>query len=176
MLRGRHRGLPVAIDRAVMLPRDFTAAEEEVFEDRIRRMSRRGSMDVSDEFIQSLRRGSMSNMSTAMSPDVNHPVPGTSAPATPGRPRGRSISPSARTHRRTGSSSAAQSGPPSPVVMHFFPSGRGSIERQRASTIPTPLRSGGGPGAGLLSLAEESTMSRRNSVNEGEVERGRKSL
>ena len=44
MLRGRHRGLPVAIDRAVMLPKDFTAAEEQAFEEeRSRRVSRRGS-------------------------------------------------------------------------------------------------------------------------------------
>ncbi|OWZ79653.1 potassium ion transporter [Cryptococcus neoformans Tu401-1] len=40
MLRGRHRGLPVAIDRAVMLPKDFTAAEEIAFEEeRSRRCS-----------------------------------------------------------------------------------------------------------------------------------------
>lgn len=28
MLRGRHRGLPVAIDRAVMLPFEFKKAED----------------------------------------------------------------------------------------------------------------------------------------------------
>ena len=45
MLRGRHRGLPVAIDRAVMLPKDFTAADEDALEEtRSRRMSRMGSM------------------------------------------------------------------------------------------------------------------------------------
>lgn len=44
MLRGRHRGLPVAIDRAVMLPNDFTQAEENALEDRLRRSrSRRAS-------------------------------------------------------------------------------------------------------------------------------------
>ena len=29
MLRGRHRGLPVAIDRAVLLPGEYLAAAEE---------------------------------------------------------------------------------------------------------------------------------------------------
>lgn len=37
MIRGRHRGLPVAIDRAVMLPRDFQAEDERALEDRLRR-------------------------------------------------------------------------------------------------------------------------------------------
>lgn len=32
MLRGRHRGLPVAIDRAVMLPKEFQQSQE-VFDD-----------------------------------------------------------------------------------------------------------------------------------------------
>jgi hypothetical protein len=42
MLRGRHRGLPVAIDRAVMLPAEFrTAAQESMSE-------KRGSQDVPD--------------------------------------------------------------------------------------------------------------------------------
>ncbi|KAL7422889.1 hypothetical protein Q5752_002186 [Cryptotrichosporon argae] len=45
MLRGRHRGLPVAIDRAVMLPRDFTAAEEDAFEQHVRRTRRTSSYD-----------------------------------------------------------------------------------------------------------------------------------
>ncbi|ODO12037.1 hypothetical protein I350_00821 [Cryptococcus amylolentus CBS 6273] len=52
MLRGRHRGLPVAIDRAVMLPKDFTAEEEAAFEEeRSRRMSRsrRGSSFYQEE-------------------------------------------------------------------------------------------------------------------------------
>jgi hypothetical protein len=29
MLRGRHRGLPVAIDRAILLPSEFTQAKDE---------------------------------------------------------------------------------------------------------------------------------------------------
>jgi hypothetical protein len=65
MLRGRHRGLPVAIDRAVMLPKDFTAAEEQAFEEtRSRRLSRRGSSGLADDLMtNNFRRGSMSQMS-----------------------------------------------------------------------------------------------------------------
>lgn len=37
MIRGRHRGLPVAIDRAVMLPRDFQEEDERALESRLRR-------------------------------------------------------------------------------------------------------------------------------------------
>lgn len=37
MIRGRHRGLPVAIDRAVMLPRDFEPEDERALESRLRR-------------------------------------------------------------------------------------------------------------------------------------------
>ncbi|OCF73744.1 potassium ion transporter [Kwoniella mangroviensis CBS 8886] len=62
MLRGKHRGLPVAIDRAVMLPKDFTAAEETAFEEeRSRRASRRGSMFEGD--VLSTRRGSFTTLS-----------------------------------------------------------------------------------------------------------------
>ncbi|RXK41787.1 hypothetical protein M231_01022 [Tremella mesenterica] len=49
MLRGRHRGLPVAIDRAVMLPKDFTEQDEIAFEqERSRRLSRRTSSILPD--------------------------------------------------------------------------------------------------------------------------------
>ena len=34
MLRGRHRGLPVAIDRAVMLPSEFTKEDDEHLDSR----------------------------------------------------------------------------------------------------------------------------------------------
>ncbi|KGB77669.1 potassium ion transporter [Cryptococcus deuterogattii R265] len=63
MLRGRHRGLPVAIDRAVMLPKDFTAAEETAFEEeRSRRASRMGSMFNEDVF--GMRRDSFNRISS----------------------------------------------------------------------------------------------------------------
>lgn len=41
MIRGRHRGLPVAIDRAVLLPGEHLAAAEE--EDALRRMEKSGT-------------------------------------------------------------------------------------------------------------------------------------
>lgn len=77
MLRGRHRGLPVAIDRAVMLPKDFTAAEEQAFEEtRSRRLSRRGSSGLADEFmLNNFRRGSMSNMSQGGPSSAPQPHP-----------------------------------------------------------------------------------------------------
>ncbi|WVR05816.1 hypothetical protein IAU60_002841 [Kwoniella sp. DSM 27419] len=71
MLRGRHRGLPVAIDRAVMLPKDFTAAEENAFEEeRSRRASRRGSMFAEDVFggRRSSFGGHSGNRSTSIPP------------------------------------------------------------------------------------------------------------
>ena len=148
MLRGRHRGLPVAIDRAVMLPRDFTVAEEQAIEERVRRMSRRGSMDVSDDFIASLRRGSMSQMPGAG--DGN-----TTLPNTPGRRRD-SVSPprtrishppptaSNAQHRRGPSSSSLRS----PVLSPNGPTGSatgtgGSGSGEATST----LKAGSGPGS-----------------------------
>ena len=72
MLRGRHRGLPVAIDRAVMLPKDFTAAEEQAFdEERSRRVSRRASSLAEDLAFglpsgpSHVRRASRGSFSTA---------------------------------------------------------------------------------------------------------------
>lgn len=63
MIRGRHRGLPVAIDRAVMLPRDFTAAEEQALEETFSRRLSRMSSNMADDIdrIQS-RRGSRDTM------------------------------------------------------------------------------------------------------------------
>jgi Trk-type K+ transport system membrane component len=43
MIRGRHRGLPVAIDRSVMLPKEFEEQDQEVLEEERTRRSRRGS-------------------------------------------------------------------------------------------------------------------------------------
>ncbi|KAJ9092436.1 hypothetical protein QFC21_006818 [Naganishia friedmannii] len=43
MIRGRHRGLPVAIDRAVMLPKDLKQVEEKQFEDETDRLTRRAT-------------------------------------------------------------------------------------------------------------------------------------
>ncbi len=78
MIRGRHRGLPVAIDRAVMLPKDFTVAEAQAFEteqhrlaDReMRRTNTMGSMgggyDAFSLARKQTRRGSM-NLARAKS-------------------------------------------------------------------------------------------------------------
>ncbi|WWD17950.1 hypothetical protein CI109_102395 [Kwoniella shandongensis] len=80
MLRGRHRGLPVAIDRAVMLPKDFTAAEETAFEEeRSRRASRRASM-FTEEIFTHTRRGSSGGMSMARDISPVHQGPITALP------------------------------------------------------------------------------------------------
>jgi Trk-type K+ transport system membrane component len=41
MIRGRHRGLPVAIDRAVMLPNEFEHEDNAALEETRTRRSRR---------------------------------------------------------------------------------------------------------------------------------------
>lgn len=50
MIRGRHRGLPVAIDRAVMLPRDFAESDERAMEDRLRRSRSRMASSYGGDF------------------------------------------------------------------------------------------------------------------------------
>lgn len=50
MIRGRHRGLPVAIDRAVMLPNEFAEEDAEVAEEERSRRSRRDRL-VSSRFL-----------------------------------------------------------------------------------------------------------------------------
>jgi len=63
MIRGRHRGLPVAIDRAVMLPRDFTAAEEQALEETFSRRLSRMSSNLADDIDRvHSRRGSRDTM------------------------------------------------------------------------------------------------------------------
>ncbi|ORX40999.1 cation transport protein-domain-containing protein [Kockovaella imperatae] len=188
MLRGRHRGLPVAIDRAVMLPRDFTVAEEQAFEervDRIRRMSRQGSFDVPEDFLGQLRRG---RSTTNMSSGDAYQQPGTATVTPTSAPwnRERSSSPpqGMKRHSRTGSHSASghtgtqvSHAPPSPSVLHFLPS-RNSSERQRFSSPAVHVQTAGGStpvpvthGHGLLSPVEESTMSRTNTATGEEVHR-----
>ncbi|CED82456.1 -domain-containing protein [Phaffia rhodozyma] len=68
MIRGRHRGLPVAIDRAVMLPNEFAEEDAEVAEEERSRQSRRGStysfrqgpMDVSYGHVHNRRASTFS--------------------------------------------------------------------------------------------------------------------
>ncbi|WWC86168.1 uncharacterized protein L201_001041 [Kwoniella dendrophila CBS 6074] len=109
MLRGRHRGLPVAIDRAVMLPKDFTAAEETAFEEeRSRRASRRGSMFEGDVF--GTRRGSFTTLNGMANRDYS-PIhgPNTALPLQhhhhlPGQPSTHQLNhPNQNQHRRSGS-------------------------------------------------------------------------
>jgi hypothetical protein len=139
MLRGRHRGLPVAIDRAVMLPKDFTATEEAALEEtRSRRMSRRGSSGVSEEFLAGLRRGSMS---------MNTPYTGRRESDEPPSAMGRRGSSPMDTARSRSDSHA----PSSPSTIQFsLP--RGSFEQRNRS----PKRGGG------LTPVRESSMSRAN--------------
>lgn len=68
MIRGRHRGLPVAIDRAVMLPKDFSVAEENAFNAEADRLSR----------ARSRREGSMTSaaMTTARGGSFSLPAAG----------------------------------------------------------------------------------------------------
>lgn len=66
MIRGRHRGLPVAIDRAVMLPKDFSVAEENAFNAEADRLSR----------ARSRREGSLT--ATARGGSFSFPVSGNS--------------------------------------------------------------------------------------------------
>lgn len=70
MIRGRHRGLPVAIDRAVMLPKDFTHAEVVAFdEERLaRRQSRQPSLGALSRSISHRPTGSSSSPPTQHRP------------------------------------------------------------------------------------------------------------
>lgn len=149
MLRGRHRGLPVAIDRAVMLPKDFTAAEEQAFEEtRSRRLSRRGSMGVSEEFMASLRRGSMSNMSGPVRRDST-PEP------TPRSERRGSSPPGTLRSSLTGSQYATPGSPTTSTsgTLQFSLPRTSSDARTRS---PIAMR------GGTLTPVKESSMSRAN--------------
>ena len=141
MLRGRHRGLPVAIDRAVMLPKDFTATEEAALEEtRSRRYSRRGSTGVPEEFLASLRRESMS---------MNNPYTGRresdERPPSTGR---RGSSPLG-----TGRSRSDSNNPSSPSTIQFALPRTSTDQRNRS-----PVARKGG----ALTPVKESSMSRAN--------------
>lgn len=77
MLRGRHRGLPVAIDRAVMIPRDFTASDEAALESRLRR-SRRTQNTSMANYLSHVYSGMTASPATA-----RHPSPTPTATAMP---------------------------------------------------------------------------------------------
>lgn len=134
MLRGRHRGLPVAIDRAVMLPKDFSAEEETAFdEERSRRASRRGSTSqgVMDEVfsgISALHGGGVPNTRTRQS------VSTAGRRSSPGEELGQHLG-STISHQR----SASMSVPESPRTLAFAPPSRSSLDRERQRSPNTAL-------------------------------------
>ncbi|WRT64079.1 uncharacterized protein IL334_001007 [Kwoniella shivajii] len=172
MLRGRHRGLPVAIDRAVMLPKDFTAAEETAFEEeRSRRASRRGSV-LSEDVFGSGRRGSFGNLSAIgrdLSP-VHGPLsalPGQHHHHIPNQPGTHQLG---HAHKRSNSFGGNLPVPGSPSsgnggLQFSLPNPRESMDR------PNSGGGGGGgggvrgfqrpgPATGSLTPVKESSMSR----------------
>ena len=158
MLRGRHRGLPVAIDRAVMLPKDFTVEEEQALEEtRSRRYSRRGSIGVSDEFLAGLRRDSMSNYSGRRDSSLSDPIA-----------RDTYIQPTQTATRRgsspQGTMRSKSSNPttsPNPSASLSFSIPRTSTERSDPRTDPR-TRSPVAMRGGNLTPVAESAMSRAN--------------
>jgi len=141
MLRGRHRGLPVAIDRAVMLPKDFSETEEaDLEETRSRRYSRRGSTTIPDEFLAGLRRGSTSASApypARRESDEHPPSVGQRASSPPGTVRSRSGS----------------NAPSSPSTIQFSLPRTSTDQRNRS---PVAMR------GGALTPVKESSMSRAN--------------
>ena len=140
MIRGRHRGLPVAIDRAVMLPRDFTAAEEQALEETFsRRLSRMSSNLEQDINRVQSRRGSRDTMpqrsGTANSFQNDRP-------STPPNQMRSSISKSLNTTTTH-----------SPRLSFSLPS-KPSFERSPV------MRSTMGPGTGALTPVKENMLSR----------------
>ncbi|KAK8865865.1 hypothetical protein IAR55_001013 [Kwoniella newhampshirensis] len=166
MLRGRHRGLPVAIDRAVMLPKDFTAAEETAFEEeRSRRASRRASM-FTDEVFTHTRRGSSGGMSLTrnISPISQGPV--TAPPYQPNNPNsGGTVS-----HRRSSSfGGMTVPGSPSSGGLQFsLPREGFDRDRERGGGRGPPV---GIRGGGALTPVREGTMSRNPTVTLPEGDR-----
>jgi Trk-type K+ transport system membrane component len=188
MLRGRHRGLPLAIDRAVMLPKDFTQSDERAFESRIRRSrSRRASsMDV-------MSQGSaFPRTFTAMSDAQQQTSVVPSSPRLPARERDSSPSAPFRRHERTLSQTSstdtpptnAASGPLTPTSLHFaigpnpraaFPAahlssfnslGGGAASGTSGATGTSPSSGIPSSHAGILSPVHEDPHSRRGTITE----------
>nr|XP_019014907.1 potassium ion transporter [Kwoniella pini CBS 10737]OCF53688.1 potassium ion transporter [Kwoniella pini CBS 10737] len=181
MLRGRHRGLPVAIDRAVMLPKDFTAAEETAFEEeRSRRASRRGSMFEGDLF--STRRASFNTLSGMAGRDLSPThgpamaLPGQQHNHIPGQPathqiqhQGNPVSNQAN-DRRSSSFGGSVPIPNSPSSTD-----RGSLQFSlpRTESLERPSNprfrnTGSGGAGGSLTPVKESTMSRNPTIAQEE--------
>ncbi|TXT11937.1 uncharacterized protein COLE_02347 [Cutaneotrichosporon oleaginosum] len=94
MLRGRHRGLPVAIDRAVMLPKELEQAEEAAIGDRLRRMRSRMSFSQASGIsgMPGLPRTFTDMTNTTNRPHQNAYDSDTEKDHGPVRPRGRTNS------------------------------------------------------------------------------------
>ncbi|KAL1410029.1 hypothetical protein Q8F55_004031 [Vanrija albida] len=187
MLRGRHRGLPVAIDRAVMLPNDFTQEEETALEDRLRRSrSRRASTYAGSQTGSQFQTGSnfapqpsfqlprtftaATEAPTGTQREIPRPTrsdsaPSSSQPVVFAAPAKRDTSPTAplgmRRHQRTSSSGSAsieQPQPPTPSSLTF------ALGSRPSQTANMPPVAGGGGAAGTLTPVEE--MSRRPTLIE----------
>jgi hypothetical protein len=99
MIRGRHRGLPVAIDRAVLIPPEFSNATHEDGE-RTLSLHRLGSMAETSSGVEERGRKTTSaelrrrpsQRRYSGSEGVGGTGDGLAKGLTPGRPRGRSIS------------------------------------------------------------------------------------
>jgi hypothetical protein len=162
MIRGRHRGLPVAIDRAVMLPRDFTAAEEQALEeDFSRRLSRMSSNLAEGDFRTHSRRGSRDTVPQRSGTVNSFSALGTGTgagadtdrPSTPPNQKRSSISKSVTTQATH-----------SPRALSFSLPQKPSFDRSpiMRSTMPT--------GTGALTPVKENMLSRN--VSRADAERG----
>jgi hypothetical protein len=166
MIRGRHRGLPVAIDRAVMLPRDFTAAEEQALEEtfsrRLSRMSSNLEQDINRIHSRRESRDTMPHRSgTGTSfqndrPSFQNDRPSfqNDRPSTPPNQIRSSISKSINTTTTH-----------SPRALSFSLPSKPSFERSPVmrSTM------GMGAGTGALTPVKENMLSRNVSRAEGDV-------
>jgi hypothetical protein len=126
MIRGRHRGLPVAIDRAVMLPKQFTESDERAFEDRVRRSRSRRASSLGDGLFS--QGSAFPRTFTAMSennkgqqlnvvpPSPRLPARETS-PSSPFRRLGRSMS--ATSDNASPMATSPSSNPMTPTALQF---------------------------------------------------------
>lgn len=159
MIRGRHRGLPVAIDRAVMLPRDFTAAEEQALdEERSRRLSRQSSNFAEGDFRTHSRRGSRDTVPQRSGTGNSFSAFPPDRPSTPPNQIRSSISKSLTTTATH-----------SPRALSFSLPTKPSFEK-------SPVMRSTIAGTGALTPVKENMLSRNPSRAEGEkVELGDKS-
>jgi len=192
MLRGRHRGLPVAIDRAVMLPKDFAESDERALESRLRRSRSRRASSAGDIFSQgSAFPRTFTGMSDTV-PNGNPPNGNAGVGVVPPSPRlpARDSSPSSP-FRRLGRSmshgssvgdspNASSQNPMTPTSLQFALSSSPHANTQGLSSFgtlgtptATPGVTGSGfpsssqhPNQGILSPVQEDLSSRRPTLTE----------